>query len=265
MNDIFSLKGKSVILTGGCGHLGRAMAMRLLQYGAKLIIADIVEQLPKALEQYSSDENLRYIRCDLSDTASIRAMYESAQQYAGKLDVLINNAAYGGGAGGKRCALSIDAVDDERWNLGLDGTVGVTFRCTREILPYFDRYGGGNIINIASMYGMVAPDPSIYGASGNNSPVTYGVGKAGVIQLTRYCASHLAGRGIRVNCIVPGPFPNVTVDMDRAFYEKLKGKTMLGRTGDADELSGALLLLASDASGFMTGAQIVVDGGWTAW
>ena len=237
MEDIFSLKGKSIVLTGGCGNLGKAMAIRLLQYGVKLIIADIVEQLPKELERFS-DEDLRYIRCDLSDTLSIREMFERAQQYAGKLDVLINNAAYGGGAGGKRCITSIDGVDDELWNLGLDGTVGVTFRCTREILPYFDKHGDGNIINIASMYGIVAPDPSIYGTSGSNSPVTYGVGKAGVIQLTKYCASHLSGRGIRVNCVVPGPFPNVTANMDTVFYEKLKSKTMLGRTGHADELAG---------------------------
>lgn len=265
MKDIFTLEDKSVVLTGGCGNLGRVMVKWLLEYGAELVIADILDELPEEISELSRANKLHYIKCDLSDTASVREMFEIAQQHTGSLDVLINNAAYGGGAGGKKCISSIDDVDDELWSLGLDGTVGVTFRCTREILPYFDKQGRGNIVNIASMYGMVAPDPSIYGNSGSNSPVTYGTGKAGVIQLTKYCASHLAERGIRVNCIVPGPFPNVTVNMDKTFYEKLKAKTMLGRTGDANELAGPILMLASDASSFMTGAQVVVDGGWTAW
>ncbi len=259
MRDLFSLEGKNVILTGGCGNLGRVMAKCLLDYGANLFIPTHTDSRIEGLTG-----KLQYIRCDLADTDAVRGMFEVVAK-AGGPDVLVNNAAYGGGAGGKKMTKTrMEDFDDETWAYGLDGTVGVTFRCIRESIPYFRAKGKGVIVNISSMYGMVAPDHSIYGDTGQNSPPTYGAGKAGVIQLTRYAASYLAKDGIRVNCITPGPFPK-TEGVDPAFLKTLQNKTMLGRTGDPEELAGPLLLLCSDASSFMTGANIVVDGGWTAW
>lgn len=263
--DIFSLKNKTVVLTGGCGNLGRVMAKYLLEYDADLFIADIIDTPLNELKQYQETGRLHYIKCDLTSTDSIRSMFSTVENISGSIDVLINNAAYGGGAGGKKSPAKIDDVDDETWNIGIDGTLSVTFRCIREVLPYFDKNGGGNIVNIASMYGAVSPDPAMYGDSGNNSPVMYGAGKAGVIQLTRYCAGNLAQRGIRVNSITPGPYPLITEATDKVFYERLKAKTMLKREGKADELAGPLLLLCSDASSYMTGSNIFVDGGWTAF
>ena len=113
------------------------------------------------------------------------------------------------------------------------------------------------------MYGLIAPDFDIYGEDIPWSPPTYGAGKAGVLQFTRYCASALARRNIRVNSITPGPFPGITPTTNMEFIGRLSNKTMLKRTGKAEELNGALLLLASDASSFMTGSNIVVDGGMT--
>ena len=259
MDSIFSLKGKNVVLTGGCGNLGRIMAKHLLDFGANLFIVDVVDAAPAELS-----DKVNYIKCDLSNTESIHAMFQQVDA-AGGLDVLINNAAWGGGAGGKKMTKTrMEDFDDETWAFGLDGVVGVTFRCTRESIPFFRKNGGGSIVNIASMYGVVAPDHSIYGDTGNNSPVTYGAGKAGVVQLTKYTASYLAKDGVRVNAITPGPFPKVSAT-DPDFLKILQSKTMLGRTGDPNELAGALVLLCSDASSFMTGTNIVVDGGWTAW
>ena len=258
MDSIFSLKGKNVVLTGGCGNLGRIMAKHLLDFGANLFIVDVVDAAPAELS-----DKVNYIKCDLSNTESIHAMFQQVDA-AGGLDVLINNAAWGGGAGGKKMTKTrMEDFDDETWAFGLDGVVGVTFRCTRESIPFFRKNGGGSIVNIASMYGVVAPDHSIYGDTGNNSPVTYGAGKAGVVQLTKYTASYLAKDGVRVNAITPGPFPKVSAT-DPDFLKILQNKTMLGRTGDPNELAGALVLLCSDASSFMTGTNIVVDGGWTA-
>ena len=259
MENIFSLKNKNVVLTGGCGNLGRIMAKHLLDFGANLFIVDVVDAAPADLA-----DKVNYIKCDLSNTDSIRGMFEQVDA-AGGVDVLINNAAWGGGAGGKKMTKTrMEDFDDETWAFGLDGVVGVTFRCTRESIPFFRKNGGGSIVNIASMYGVVAPDHSIYGDTGNNSPVTYGAGKAGVVQLTKYTASYLAKDGVRVNAITPGPFPKVAAT-DPDFLKILQNKTMLGRTGDPNELAGALILLCSDASSFMTGTNIVVDGGWTAW
>ena len=259
MDSIFSLKDKNVVLTGGCGNLGRIMAKHLLDFGANLFIVDVVDAAPAELTG-----NVHYIKCDLSNTESIRAMFEQVDA-AGGLDVLINNAAWGGGAGGKKMTKTrMEDFDDETWAYSLDGVVGVTFRCTRESIPFFRKNGGGSIVNIASMYGVVAPDHSIYGDTGSNSPVTYGAGKAGVVQLTKYTASYLAKDGVRVNAITPGPFPKVAAT-DPDFLKILQKKTMLGRTGDPNELAGALVLLCSNASSFMTGTNIIVDGGWTAW
>jgi len=259
MDSIFSLKNKNVVLTGGCGNLGRIMAKHLLDFGANLFIVDVIDAAPADLA-----DKVNYIKCDLSNTDSIRGMFEQVDA-AGGVDVLINNAAWGGGAGGKKMTKTrMEDFDDETWAYGLDGVVGVTFRCTRESIPFFRKNGGGSIVNIASMYGVVAPDHSIYGDTGSNSPVTYGAGKAGVVQLTKYSASYLAKDGVRVNAITPGPFPKVSAT-DPDFLKILQKKTMLGRTGDPNALAGALILLCADASSFMTGANIVVDGGWTVW
>lgn len=115
------------------------------------------------------------------------------------------------------------------------------------------------------MYGVVSPDPKIYGDSGQNNPVNYGAGKAAVLQLTRYCAAHLAKKNIRVNSVTPGPFPNLKRNVSADFLNNLSNKTMLGRVGKPEEIVGAVILLASEASAYMTGSNIVVDGGWTAW
>lgn len=262
MKELFSLEGKTVILTGGCGNLGRVMAKHLLEYGANLYIADVIDT---PLEELTG-QNVHYIKCDLSNSESIRNMLNQVDAETGHIDCMINNAAYGGGAGGKKMTKTrVEDFDDETWAYGLDGTVGVTFRCLREIIPFMKKNGKGSIVNIASMYGIVAPDHSIYGDTGNNSPITYGAGKSGVVQLTKYMASYLAKDGIRVNSITPGPFPKITPQSDMDFIQKLNNKTMIGRTGRPEELAGPLILLCSDASSFMTGTNVIVDGGWTAW
>ncbi|WJH32804.1 SDR family oxidoreductase [Paenibacillus sp. CC-CFT747] len=212
--------------------------------------------------QTADPERIQFRECDVSDTESIRRTFRAVKEQYGHIDVLINAATYGAGYGKQG---TVDAMSDEDWFKGMDGAVGTAFRCIREVIPYLEENGGGSIVNFASMYGMVSPDPHIYGDSGANNPVNYGAGKAAVIQLTKYCAGHLAPKKIRVNCISPGPFPNTAVQQDSAFLRQLSEKTMLGRTGRAEELIGPVLLLASSASSFMTGANLVVDGGWTAW
>lgn len=263
MQDLFSLKDKAVILTGGAGYLGAAIAEGLLEFGAAVVVADVVAKKPEEIvgngKAYPA---LFSVACDLASTPSIQELFRFAKQLCGKLDVLINCATYGAGYGP---AGTVWGMSDEDWARGLDGAAGTVFRCTREAIPYFEENGGGSIINFASMYGMVSPDPSIYGNSGQNNPVNYGAGKAAVLQLTRYCAAHLAGKNIRVNSITPGPFPNPAKLPPEDFMKNLKRKTMLGRVGEAREIVGAVLLLASGASTFMTGSNIIVDGGWTAW
>lgn len=253
--SLFSLKDKTVVLTGGNGYLGSAITTALLEYGANVAIADL-KVSPIVHERLWS------AACDLSSTASIRELLRGTAARFGSIDVLINGATYGAGYGPLG---TVERMSDEDWQTGLDGSAGTVFRCTREVTPYMEQRGGGSIINFGSMYGMVSPDPSVYGESGANNPANYGAGKAAVIQFTRYCAAHLAAKGIRVNSVSPGPFPNPATNPDQAFLSRLAAKTMLGRVGKADEIVGAILMLASDASTYITGTNIVVDGGWTSW
>jgi len=136
----------------------------------------------------------------------------------------------------------------------------------REVLPYMLDKKKGKIIDIASMYGIIAPDPSTYGNDVRlNNPANYGAGKAAVIQFTKYIASYYGRQGIISNCISPGPFPNEGVQENKEFIKRLSEKTMLGRIGHPDDLKGAAVFLASDASDYITGQNICVDGGVTAW
>ena len=265
MTNYFNMNGKDVIFTGGCGNLGRVMVKALLEYGARVAVPSRTDRFDESFNEYKENGKLLFIEADLSDSNSTKRAFEIAFESFGKLDVLVNCAAYGGGAGGKSCEFRLDKIPDEVISEGFDGTVGVIFRCTREVIPYFDKNGGGTIVNVGSMYGMIAPDFDIYGDNIPWNPPTYGAGKAGVIQYTRYCAAALARRNIRVNCLTPGPFPNITPNSNMEFIGRLSNKTMLKRTGKAEELNGALLLLCSDASSFMTGTNIVVDGGMTEW
>lgn len=253
--SIFSLKGKTVLITGGNGYLGSAVVRGLAEHGATVAVADL-------MVRDDGLERVYGIVCDVSDTDSIRRAFRQASELTGRIDVLINCATYGAGYGP---AGTVERMSDEDWFKGVDGALGTTFRCTREVVPYMEASGGGSIVNFASMYGVVSPDPAIYGDSGANNPANYGAGKAGVLQFTRYCAAHLAGKRIRVNSITPGPFPNPAVQQNEAFLRELSRKTMAGRVGRAEDIVGPVLLLASDASAYMTGSNIVVDGGWTAW
>jgi gluconate 5-dehydrogenase len=256
--DLFSLAGKTVMITGGSGYLGSAIAQATADFGARVVVLDVRE----ANGAREADGRIAFVSCDVSATASISESFRKVRQMCGSIDVLINGVTYGAGYGAEG---TVDRMSDEDWWKGLDGALGTTFRCTREAVPYMEEAGGGSIVNIASMYGVVSPDPSIYGDSGANNPANYGAGKAGVLQFTRYCAAHLAKKGIRVNSITPGPFPNDRVQQNEPFVEQLCRKTMLGRIGQPHDIVGAAMLLASDASAFMTGANLVVDGGWTAW
>jgi gluconate 5-dehydrogenase len=176
-----------------------------------------------------------------------------------RLDILVNNAA-------PIHVATIETVPASAFASAAGGIVEAAFVLSQAALPLM-RARGGSIINIASMYGTVSPDPGIYGSSGFNNPPQYGAAKAGLIQLTRYLACHLAPEGVRVNAVSPGPFPvrEKLAKEQPEFLEALERKVPMRRVGHPDELAGVAVFLASDASSYVTGANIPVDGGWTAW
>ncbi len=260
--NIFSLEGKCVTAFGGAGYLGIATVEAMLDLGAKVLIAD---RFPDYAKEYvahlESNPACELFPCNAGNVEDIRAALDACEQKFGKVTNVVNFIAYGPAGGSK----PIESCDDETFQAGLEGSINVMFRVLREAIPYLEKNESSSIVNTGSMYGIVSPDPGIYGTSGQNNPVYYGAGKAGVIQLTRYAAGHLAKRGIRVNCVSPGPFPDSRKLPPKEFLDELSKKTMLGRIGRNTEIAGAYCYLLSDAATFTTGANVVVDGGWTAW
>ncbi|GAB2952565.1 SDR family oxidoreductase [Hymenobacter coalescens] len=255
-SSLFSLTDQLVLLTGGYGYLGQAIAHGLAAYGATVVVLGRNEGAFQAA--FSTQSRIHFQSCDVAHTPSLQAALAATEAAYGLPAVLINNAFYSRGS-------RPDQLTDEEFALGLDGSLGSTYRCIREVLPYLRRRGGGKIINVASMYGVVAPDFSAYEATPQfTNPPHYGAAKAGVIQLTKYFASYLGPENIQVNCVTPGAFPSPAVQAQSSeFVAQLTRRIPLGRIGQPADLAGAFVFLASRASDFMTGHNLVVDGGWT--
>lgn len=260
MIQTFDLSGKIVLITGGYGHLGRAITQSLAYHGARVyVLARDKNKFNTAFGFTGPDsDKIRFAECDIASTDSIQKAFESVMSKEGVIDVLINNAFYLSG----RDPFS---MTDEQWSESMDGTLNSVFRCIREVIPIIRKSKNGRIINVASMYGMVAPDLSIYKDNPEMlNPPNYGAAKAAVIQLTKYYAGLLGPEGITVNVVSPGPFPSPKVQEKSGFVDELNKRTMLGRIGEPEELAGIFVYLASNASGYMTGQNLPVDGGWTA-
>ncbi|GGG27292.1 SDR family NAD(P)-dependent oxidoreductase [Pontibacter amylolyticus] len=258
LSDLFSLTGKVALVTGGYGHLGTAISLGLAEAGATVyVLGRSKDKFQEAFSKHTA-LSISFVYCDISDTKTVTAAFEQVQQEAGRIDVLVNNAFYSKGQ-------QPEQLTDEDWAYGIDGNLNSVYRCIREAIPYLKQHGG-RIINVSSMYGMVSPDFSIYDESpAFLNPPHYGAAKAGVLQLTRYFACYLGKHNITVNAVTPGPFPSEQVQQNEVFVGQLKKKNPLGRIGQPDDLKGAFVYLASDASAFMTGQNMVLDGGWTAW
>lgn len=259
MVHTFKLDTKIVLITGGYGHLGKAVTESFLFHGAQVyILGRDRDKFSQSFQQeLKNSTNLFFEFCDISNTKEIKKAYSKIYDKTGRIDVLINNAFYSIGQ-------SPEHMTDEEWEIGIDGTLNSVFRCIREIIPYFKTAKNGKIINVSSMYGVVAPNFEVYDDFPHFlNPPHYGVAKAGVIQLTKYYASYLGDLGINVNTVTPGPFPSLKVQKDAGFVEELEKKTCLNRIGKPEDLAGAFIFLASDASNFITGQNIIVDGGWT--
>lgn len=258
--SLFDLQGKVVVVTGATGHLGKAICQGLAEANAYVAICstkmDAAKELADELKAIHSGQFLP-VAFDLREPDQISEAIISIHDFFGRVDCLVNNAYFG--RPDNMLAMSL-----ENWNIGLHGGVTVHLLMMQRVIPHLEKTEG-NIINIASMYGMVSPDPAIYENNPFANPVNYGAGKAALLQLTRYAAVHLAPKRIRVNAISPGPFPSPFVQKNEEFVDRLKKKTPLGRIGKPEELKGPVVFLASSAASYITGHNLVVDGGWTIW
>lgn len=259
--ELLSLKGRSALVVGGAGLLGGEITHALAELGAHVVIAS--RDLEKC-RAFAEGVRRRHgttadaLQVDITQPDSIRSLLSETAERVGELDILVNS----GWSGRKN---TFDSISDEDWDGDIEVCLNGVFRTVKAAVPLLEERRG-NILNIASMYGHVAPDYRMYDSERFANPPSYGAAKAGILQLTRYLASFLSPRGIRVNAISPGPFPyEVTQEQAPDFIERLSARNPLNRIGRPHELKGAAALLCSDAGAYITGQNLCVDGGWTVW
>lgn len=263
VKKLFNLSGRIVILTGAAGLLGTQYAKGLSQAGANVVLADIeyakCKQLAINLGKIYSVNPLA-IKLDLTNPKSVKNMISKTIKKYSRIDVLINNAMFREQK--KERSDPIEKLPLSTWNKAISVNLTGMFLCCREVGPIMLKQKRGVIINIGSIYGIVGADQRIYGKSGINSSIVYAVTKSAVLNFTRYLASYWNNTGIRVNTLSLGGVEN---NQDATFIKNYSYKNMMGRMANKDEYVGAILFLSSDASSYMTGSNLIVDGGWTAW
>jgi len=272
-DSLFDLSGRVAILTGGAGLLGRHYTRTLLSAGATVVVADVSgEQAANAAIEATAETGGEAIgwKLDVRDKAEVLDMAAEVRKKYGRIDILINNAAIDPKFDAALASQQANTFEDyplELWQQSLDVNLTGAFLCSQAVGKVMVGQGRGVIVNVSSTYGLVAPDQRLYRRMGEREqklfkPAPYSVTKAGIAHLTRYLAAYWGGHNIRVNTLTPGGIFN---SQDDEFVTKYSARTPLGRMAEKHEMNGAMLFLVSDASSYMTGSNLVVDGGWTAW
>lgn len=270
---MFDLGGRTAIITGGAGLLGRQYTRTLLGAGARVVVADLdresAEAAAAAAVEDAGGEALG-LAVDIRDREQIDGLVANVLERWGRIDILVNNAAIDpkfDAAVADRQANTFEDFPLPLWEQSLDVNLTGTFLCCQAVGRAMIAQRQGVVVNISSTYGVVAPDQRLYQRDGEEEqrlfkPAAYAVTKAGVAHLTRYLAVYWAPHNIRVNTLTPHGVFN---SQDEQFVRRYAERCPLGRMARADEMNGPLLFLVSDASSYMTGANLIVDGGWTAW
>jgi NAD(P)-dependent dehydrogenase (short-subunit alcohol dehydrogenase family) len=287
--DLFRLDGRVALVTGGAGLLGRRYGEALVQAGGRVVVGDLdgeragrlaaelnAAEVPESEDGHGTRVRAIGVRLDVTDPVSVRACVGKAIEGFGRLDILVNNAALTVRGGSENLSSAdyfapFEQYSLEVWNRALQTNLTGMLLCAQAAGTQMLRQdpSGGVIVNISSTYGVVAPDQRLYDGvkspyadTGFNTPVSYAVTKTAVLGLTRYLATYWGSKNIRVNALTPhGVFDN----HDDTFVRNFEYRSPMGRMARNDEYRGALLFLVSDASSYMTGANLIVDGGWTAW
>ncbi len=275
LTSLFSLEGRTAVLTGASGFLGRTFALALLANGARVVALGRSDRLQAEAKAWANEfgaDKIAIHQIDMYDQQALNDLCTEIAAEEQSIDVLVNNAHELGSATGFNVPEgSLENSTFDQWQRNLQGGVYWAVQTTQRLGIRMKEAQRGSIINIATMYASVAPRPQLYEGTTSLNPPGYSASKAALAAFTRYTASFWGTSGVRANCISPGPFSNTedtegqnSVAEDSPFVTRLKGYTVLNRIGRPRELVGALLFLASDASTYVTGQNLNVDGGWTA-
>jgi len=268
--DLFDLTGKTAVVTGGIGILGKEFCAGLACYGADVAIVDVnIEQAAKDAEIIKEQYGVNSvgIYCDISDPESVKLMVETVESTLGEIDILHNNAATKG-SNLEEFFASVDEYSLDTWREVMAVNLDGLFLVAKEIGSRMAICGKGTIIQTASIYGAtMGPDQSIYQGSEYlgveiNTPPVYSCSKGGVVALTKYLATYWAEQGVRVNTLTPG---GVSSGQNTIFSSNYSSRIPMKRMAQSNEMLGTLIFLASDASSYITGQEIFVDGGLSAW
>lgn len=271
MVDIFSVVDKVVVITGGLGQLGVAYACALAERGARvatLDLADIPQTGADAFRTYVAKGQIRHYVVDITKRENLVIISERIRHDLGRPEVLINNAALDSPPGAPEAEVGpFESYPETSFEKVMDVNVRGTFLCCQIFGGSMAQQGKGAIINVSSIYGILSPCQDIYefrrtGGGVFYKPVAYSVSKSAVLNLTRYLATYWAGNGVRVNTLT---LAGVFNDQPQAFLDAYCARMPMRRMADANEYIGPVLFLASEASSYMTGSNLVVDGGWSAW
>ncbi len=268
VKKLFDLTGKVAIVTGALGLIGKHHCYALSEAGANVVVADLNETACNNFAESLSTKSIG-IGVDIIEKKSVENLRDRTIKEFGHIDILVNNAAINDMFENPQAAAEQSMFENyplEMWQKSIDVNLTGTFLCSQIIGTVMAKHGKGSIINIASTYGMVGPDQSIYrkpdGTQNFYKSPAYPATKGAIINFTRFLAAYWGKNGVRVNTLSPGGVENNQEDY---FVRNYSEKTMLGRMAAPTDYKGAIVFLASDASSYMTGANLVIDGGWTAW
>ena len=258
--DLFRLDKKIAIVTGAYGYLGSEISKTLAGFGANVILVGRNEKKMKDFYKQNIElfEKSEYFISDVTDEKEFKKIVEKTNKKYKSIDILVNNA-YG------KQNEPFEKLTKQTWNEAIENTITHYFTCIQAVSPYMLKAKKGSIINIASIYGFLGTDQRIFKPIGKKSPIHYSVSKGGTLQLTKYLATLWAEKGIRVNAISPGHMPPKRGPENPKYMKELTSRIPLGRIGNPSDLAGATILLASNASSYITGQNIIVDGGWSSW
>lgn len=257
-DPLFDVAGKVVVVTGACGLIGRALAEALQARGARVVAVDVAAADPAA---FAGRLGVGAIgtTCDVRQLSDVQRLAELVRRECGHADVLINSHHHKPPG---FLEAGAESFPEELWDAIVDVNLKGTFLTCREFGRMMLERGKGSIVNFASTYGVVSSNPGLYENNALGNPVAYSASKGGVIMLTRYLGAHWAQRGVRVNCVTPHGVAN---RQEAGFVERFSKMSPMRRLMTVQEIVGAVLFLASEASSYATASNLMIDGGWTAW